>query len=70
MGVVLYAANEGFLDDVPVNKVVDFEDAMLSYMLAEHSALLEEINVKGDYNKEIAAGIKSALEQFKSTQTW
>jgi F-type H+/Na+-transporting ATPase subunit alpha len=70
MGVVLYAANEGFLDDVPVNKVVDFEDAMLSYMQAEHSALLEKINVKGDYNNEIADGIKSALEQFKSTQTW
>ncbi|WP_068553203.1 F0F1 ATP synthase subunit alpha, partial [Oleiphilus sp. HI0086] len=70
MGIVLYAANEGFLDDVPVNKVVDFEDAMLSYMSAEHSALLDKINEKGDYNNDIADGIKSALEQFKSTQTW
>ena len=70
MGIVLYAANEGFLDDVPVNKVVDFEDAMLSYMGAEHSALLDKINEKGDYNNDIADGIKSALEQFKSTQTW
>jgi F-type H+-transporting ATPase subunit alpha len=70
MGVVLYAANEGFLDDVPVNKVVDFEAAMLSYMNAEQSVLLDKINVKGDYNKEIASDIKSALETFKSTQTW
>ncbi|KZZ35327.1 F0F1 ATP synthase subunit alpha, partial [Oleiphilus sp. HI0086] len=54
MGIVLYAANEGFLDDVPVNKVVDFEDAMLSYMSAEHSALLDKINEKGDYNNDIA----------------
>ena len=70
MGVVLFAANEGFLDDIPVNKIVDFEHALLSYMGAEQSALLAKINEKGDYNKDIAASIKSALETFKSTQTW
>ncbi|TNC81897.1 MAG: F0F1 ATP synthase subunit alpha [Oleiphilus sp.] len=70
MGIVLYAANEGFIDDVPVNKVVDFEAAMLAYMKAEQSALLDKINEKGDYNDDIANGIKSALETFKSTQTW
>ena len=70
MGVVLFAANEGFLDDIPVNKIVDFEQALLSYMSAEQSALLAKINEKGDYNKDIAASIKSALETFKSTQTW
>ena len=70
MGVVLYAANEGFLDDVPVNKVVDFEAAMLSYMNAEQADLMNKINEKGDYNDDIASGIKSALETFKSTQTW
>jgi len=70
MGVVLYAANEGFLDDIPVNKVVDFEAAMLSYMNAEQVDLMKKINEKGDYNNDIAGGIKSALETFKSTQTW
>jgi F-type H+-transporting ATPase subunit alpha len=70
MGVVLFAANEGFLDDIPVNKIVDFEHALLSYLGAEQSALLDKINEKGDYNKDIAASIKSALETFKSTQTW
>ena len=70
MGIVLYAANEGFLDDVPVNKIVDFEAAMLAYMKAEKSDLVAKINEKGDYNDDIANGIKSALETFKSTQTW
>jgi len=70
MGIVLYAASEGFLDDVPVNKIVDFEHAMLSYVNAEHADLVAEINVKGDYNDKISSGIKSALETFKSTQTW
>jgi F-type H+-transporting ATPase subunit alpha len=70
MGIVLFAADGGFLNDVPVNKVVDFESAMLAYMNAEHSALLAKINEKGDFNDEIANSIRSALETFKSTQTW
>ena len=32
MGAVLFAANEGYLTDVPVNKILDFEQALLSYM--------------------------------------
>ncbi|MFE8070394.1 F0F1 ATP synthase subunit alpha [Marinobacteraceae bacterium S3BR75-40.1] len=70
MGTVLYAANEGFLDDVEVEKVVAFEAALLSWMRSEQSELLAKINEKGDYNDEIAAELKAAIEKFKSTQTW
>jgi len=35
MAVSLYAANEGYLDDVDVKKVVDFEHALHSYMRAK-----------------------------------
>ena len=66
----MFAADGGFLNDVPVNKVVDFEAAMLAYLNAEHAELLAKINEKGDYNDEIAKSIRSALETFKSTQTW
>jgi F-type H+-transporting ATPase subunit alpha len=70
MGVVLYAADEGFLNDVEVAKIGDFEDALLSYMHAEHGELMKSIVESGDYNDEIGATFKSALETFKSTQTW
>ena len=70
MGLVLYAANEGFLHDVEVAKMGDFEGALLSYMHAEHGDLMKSIVDSGDYNDEIAATFKSALESFKSTQTW
>ncbi len=70
MGVVLYAADEGFLNDVEVAKIGDFEDALLSYMHAEHGDLMKSIVESGDYNDEIGATFKSALETFKSTQTW
>ena len=70
MGLLLYAADEGFLSDIEVAKIGDFESALLSYMHAEHGALMTGIVESGDYNDEIAGSFKSALDAFKSTQTW
>jgi len=70
MGVSLYAINEGHLKDVELEKVGAFEAALLAYMNSEHKALMDKINEKGDYDKDIQEGIKSALESFKATQTW
>lgn len=70
MGVSLYAANEGFLRDVEVAKISAFEEALHSYMNAEHKELMEKVNVSGDYNDAIASAFKTALETFKSTQAW
>jgi len=70
MGVMLFAANEGFLDDVEVDKIADFESAILSYMHAEHGDLMDSIVQSGDYSDEIEATFKDAIEQFKSTQSW
>lgn len=70
MGVSLFAANEGFLEDVDLNKVLDFEAALLAYMNSEHGDLLGKINETGDYDDDIESQFRSALEKFKSTQTW
>ncbi len=66
----LYAANEGFLDDVDASKVVDFEAAMLSYLNSDHADLLAKINEKGEFNDEIEAEMRKALEDFKANNTW
>ena len=70
MGIVLFVANEGFLDDVDVTKVVDFEAALLDYFRAEHAELRKELNASGDYNDEIAGKLKAVVESFKSSQTY
>ena len=66
----LFAANEGFLDDIEVNKVTDFEAAMLSYVRTEKVDFLNALNDSGDYNDEIVAEMRSALEDFKSKGAW
>ncbi|MBM4201282.1 MAG: F0F1 ATP synthase subunit alpha [Gammaproteobacteria bacterium] len=70
MAVSLYAVNEGYLDDIDVAKVRDFEDALQNYMKSSHAALIEQINASGDYNDEIQAGLKAAVTKFKETHAW
>ena len=70
MAISLFAANEGFLEDIELNKVLDFEAALLSYMNSEHGDLLSNINETGDYSDDIESQFRSAIEKFKSTQTW
>ncbi len=70
MAISLFAANEGYLDDVTTNKVVDFEAALHGYMLSSHKALLDQINESGDYNDEIKNSLNGALQDFKANHTW
>jgi len=66
----LFAANCGALDDVEVNKVVDFEASLLAYMNANQADLMAKINESGDYNDDIAAGLQAAIDDFKANNTW
>jgi len=70
MGVVLFAANEGFLAKVPVNKVLDFESALLSYMKTSHGDFMDQVNREGKYSDEVVDTMRSAIESFVATQTF
>jgi F-type H+-transporting ATPase subunit alpha len=70
MGLVLYAANEGYLDNVEVNKIKDFEKALLGFATSEYSDFMNSIEESGDYNDDIGNSLKELLEKFVSTQTW
>ncbi|MFP4076650.1 MAG: F0F1 ATP synthase subunit alpha [Halochromatium sp.] len=70
MAVSLFAANEGYLDDVEVKKVVDFERALQGYMASNHKSLLDDINASGKYDDEIKSALHGALKDFKANHTW
>ena len=70
MAVVLYAANGGYLKEVEINKIGDFESSLLSYMNSEQAELMGNINETGDYSDDIEAKFKAALDKFISTQSW
>ena len=70
MGLVLFAANEGYLDNVEVNKIKDFEKSLLGFADSEYSDFMSSIEKSGDYSDDIANTLKEMLEKFVSTQTW
>ena len=70
MGAVLFAANEGYLKEVEVEKIKDFEKALLAYLHSEHGELMKSVAETGDYSEAVAAEFKEALDNFMSTQTY
>jgi F-type H+-transporting ATPase subunit alpha len=70
MAASLYAANEGYLDDVEVKKVVDFESALHDYLRSAHSQLLDDISSSGGFDDDIKGRLKAALDDFKRNQIW
>ena len=70
MAMSLYAVDKGYIDDVDVNKVVNFENAMHDFMRSQHKGLLDSINNSGDFNDDIEASMKKAIEDFKAKGTW
>ena len=70
MALTLYAVNEGFTDDVAVNKVVAFEEALHAFARSNHKAALDAINAKPEYNDENVAQMKQIIEAFKKTGTY
>ncbi|WP_111979003.1 F0F1 ATP synthase subunit alpha [Algibacillus agarilyticus] len=70
MTVSLFAADKGYLNDIEVNKVLDFEAGLQSFMRSEYAELIEKIDASGAYDKDVEAGLKEGIEKFKATQTW
>jgi F-type H+-transporting ATPase subunit alpha len=70
MAITLFAANEGYIDDVDTNQVVAFEAAMMGYMNSSQSELMSKINDTGDYNEEIEGAMHDALKAFKANSAW
>ncbi|MDW3095936.1 MAG: F0F1 ATP synthase subunit alpha [Gammaproteobacteria bacterium] len=70
MAISLYAVDKGYIDDVDKSKVVAFEAAMHDYLRSNNKDLLDKINDTGDYNDDIEAAIKQAVEAFKANGVW
>jgi F-type H+-transporting ATPase subunit alpha len=67
MALSLYAVNEGYIDDVPVEKVVEFETEMHAFARQSHKAALDAINAKPEYNDDVVASLKKIVEGYKKT---
>ncbi len=70
MALSIFAANEGYLVDVPVAKIGAFEAALHGYMNSQQKALMDNINATANYDKDIEASLHNGIKAFKATQSW
>ena len=70
MGAMLFAANEGHLEDVAVDKVLDFEQGLVSYMRSEYGDFMKNIDETGEYSDAIVETLEQAITKFKETQSY
>ena len=67
---VLYAAVNGLLDDVPVDKVRDFEVAFHRFMESNHPQIGQDIEEKGEIVPETEEALKKAIGEFKQSMPY
>jgi len=70
MAVSLFAVDRGYLDDVELKKVGDFEEALQAYMSSEHGDFLKSVNENPDWNDEVEEKLKKAIDDFKANHAW
>ena len=64
--ISIFAGTNGYLDDVPVNRIRQFEEELLAYVTREHPKIQRDIVAKGKLDDELTTGLRNMLTKFKS----
>jgi F-type H+-transporting ATPase subunit alpha len=67
--MVIYAATQGFLDDVPINRVQEFQNSFLAYVDASAPNVRQALIAKPELTKEVEDQLRAAITDFKS-KSW
>lgn len=59
---IIFAGVNGYLDKIPVNKVVDWEKDFISHVATQHNDVLEEIRSKGVLSKELETKLRDVCD--------
>jgi F-type H+-transporting ATPase subunit alpha len=63
--IIIFAANNGYIDDYPVNAARRYEAEMMTFIENSHPAILAEVREKKAIDNDLQAKIKGALDAFK-----
>src|SRR5574343_1673622 len=67
MALSIYAANEGYLDDVPLAQILAFEAGLHAHLANNYGELEKNIVATGAWDKDIEAKFKQIVSEFKTT---
>jgi F-type H+-transporting ATPase subunit alpha len=61
---VIFAATQGFLDGVDVDRVKSFNEGLVHHLRSDHVDIIEDIRETKDLTEETEAKLRSAIEAF------
>ena len=61
---VIFAVSKGYLDEVPVAKVSEYESGLFDYLEANNKKDLESISVEGIISDELSKNLEKAISDF------
>lgn len=65
--LVFFAATTGLLDDVPVEKISEFEEGLNEYVKNNRDKILKTISEKGELDERLEGEMKKLIEDYKQT---
>ncbi|MFP5351150.1 MAG: F0F1 ATP synthase subunit alpha [Actinomycetota bacterium] len=65
--ISIWAVTNGFMDDVPLDRVNDFERELIEQVKSRHSAIGQQIVETGKLDEDLEGKLRSAVEDFKSS---
>jgi F-type H+-transporting ATPase subunit alpha len=68
--MILYAVTNGYLDDVPVDKIIAWEGNFHRFMKTNYPALEQKINDDKEIKPETEEALKKAIGEFKKGTTY
>ena len=66
---IIYAVTHGYLNDISVDQIPEFEKRLEEHMDIHHSAVLEAIRTSGKLEQETEFGLKAALDNLRAQFT-
>jgi F-type H+-transporting ATPase subunit alpha len=61
---ILYAAGQGYLDDLPIDDVRDFERYLIEYMVTVHPSLLDQLE-RGQWTRQVRRQLPQVIEDCR-----
>ena len=66
--VSIFTGVNGYLDDLDVSQIRDFERDLYDLIKSSHSDLIESINSSGNLDDDVSAKLTSIIEDFKKSR--
>ena len=62
---IIFAGGKGLLDDIPNEKVKEFEKGLVEYIVSNHSSIFDSIKSSGEISDDVSVELVKAIEDYK-----